>query len=200
MTARRQLAYQRESGHSAQCPCYLPCHDLLQAVNARMRQAISASRLHVWAGATWPWRRVSWSRHVLRRRQSGSSSGGREQGRVRRLGICTKRQRRDAGGNNQNDQSEADHGIPSKEPVSEQPASLRNSCGRLNFDILASRLPMPVGGGDVRIWRGKRVPVNKERSASTEALRMIVGVRSHRPKAPDWPHRPLDGSCRIIGD
>jgi len=48
----------------------------------------------------------------LRRRQSCTSSRGREQGRIGRLGICTKRQRPDAGGKHQNNQREADHGKP----------------------------------------------------------------------------------------
>jgi hypothetical protein len=131
--------------------------DLLQAVNARMRQVISAPRLHVGRGPARPGRGVSRSRHRLRRRQSRSSSWGREQRRVGRLGICTKRQRRDAGGKNQNDRSEADHGVPSKEPVSEQLASLRNCCSSLNSDTLSSRLLMPVGGGGVRKHRHRRV-------------------------------------------
>ena len=171
MTARRQPAYQRESGHSAQCPCYLPCHDLLQAVNARMRQAISASRLHVWAGATWPWRRVSWSRHVLRRRQSGSSSGGREQGRVRRLGICTKRQRRDAGGNNQNDQSEADHGG----------TSISGCCGA------AAHSRKPVG----RTRLGRRIAPGAKVSYQLDAPAPRALERLSSGSAAVLPARPL---------
>src|SRR5262249_16744767 len=114
----------------------------------------------------------------LRCHQSCSSSWGREQGGVRRLGICAKRQESDAGGKNQNDQSEADH-------------------GGLSQRVMRAATMPPLSSNTTAGTLGERTAASSGTSAGTLGAhvhnnrRLPAACRHVRPPWPIDPFRPV---------